>query len=215
MNRCPVVITCIALLCLVSVAFNTSAACAAETLLTIDAGLDLSKIEKRDVQLTLGNRDGRAVLSLAAGHQQKWPGITIAPAAGPWDLSAFETLTVPVRNTGAHSARFGLRADSPDADGKQQYIQAVEEIAAGQRPSRPSHLFPIRTPVAPRETGFPGPPAGQADPLDHVLGEGGDAHSYRHLSYLDPPCRRDRGDPSASLPDRHLVGVVLARRHDS
>ncbi|MCL4207758.1 MAG: beta-agarase [Pirellulaceae bacterium] len=133
MNRCPVVITCIALLCLVSVAFNTSAACAAETLLTIDAGLDLSKIEKRDVQLTLGNRDGRAVLSLAAGHQQKWPGITIAPAAGPWDLSAFETLTVPVRNTGAHSARFGLRADSPDADGKQQYIQAVEEIAAGQQ----------------------------------------------------------------------------------
>jgi hypothetical protein len=54
------------------------------------------------------------------------------PAAGSWDLSAFETLTLQVRNTGEHPARVGLRADGPDVDGKQQYIQAVEEIAAGQ-----------------------------------------------------------------------------------
>ena len=133
MNRCLLNLACVALVSFALVAFNLSAVGAAETLLTIDADLDLSKIEKRDVQLSLGNRDGRAVLSLAAGHQQKWPGITIAPAAGAWDLAAFETLTLLVLNAGEHPVRVGLRADGPDVDGKQQYIQAVEEIAAGQQ----------------------------------------------------------------------------------
>jgi hypothetical protein len=107
--------------------------CAAESLLTIDADRDLSTIATRDVRVSVGEREGQAVLCLAAGHQQKWPGITIVPTAGSWDLSRLEAVSVQVRNTGQHPLRFGLRVDSPDVEGQQQYIQVVEEIAAGQK----------------------------------------------------------------------------------
>ncbi len=133
MNRCLVSMA--AVLVSVAISFSGSPACCADLpLLPIDRESDLSTIQVRDVRLSLDRRDGQSVLKIAAGHQQKWPGITIvAPDTGGWNLSAFEALTLDVRNTGEHPARVGLRADSLDADGAEQRVQIVEEIPPGRQ----------------------------------------------------------------------------------
>jgi hypothetical protein len=133
MNRRLRLLSCFVVLLLVLAASERRAAWAVESLLTVRPDMDLSTIETRDVRISIGERDGQSVLCLAAGHQQKWPGITLVPAEGAWNLSEFETVSIQVRNTGQHSLRFGLRADSPEVEGQQQTIQVVEEIAAGQQ----------------------------------------------------------------------------------
>jgi hypothetical protein len=133
MNRRLRLLSCSVVLLLVLAASERPAVWAAEPLLTVRLDMDLSTIETRDVRISIGERDGQAVLRLAAGHQQKWPGITLVPAERSWDLSEFESVSIQVRNTGQHSLRFGLRADSPDVEGQPQTIQVVEEIATGQQ----------------------------------------------------------------------------------
>ncbi len=103
-----------------------------QPLWTLDPEMDWARIETRDVRLVIGRREEQPVLELVAGHERRWPGITILPAAGAWDLSTREAVSVSVRNTGTHSVEVGLRADSPRAEGGSFTLQTVEPLSPGQ-----------------------------------------------------------------------------------
>ncbi len=101
-------------------------------LLTVDADFDVGSVASRDVDLSVVARKGKSVLRMAAGHQYKWPGITVRPVEETWDLSAFEYLAVDVKNVGDRQVRIGLRADSVDAAGERATLQKVSELASGE-----------------------------------------------------------------------------------
>lgn len=102
-------------------------------LLRVDADLDVASIPSRDVDLSVVSRGNRQFLRMAAGHQQKWPGITLKPSDGRWDLSPFEYVAMEVKNAGEHQARVGLRIDSTDAAGERATLQTVSELAPGEQ----------------------------------------------------------------------------------
>ncbi len=133
MHRCSRLASFCFVFVLLLVGSQRPAAADDHVLLTVGPDTDLSAIETRDVQLSIADHEGQPVLRLEAGHQQRWPGITVVPAQDRWDLTEREAVSVVVRNTGEHPLRFGLRADSPNIDGQQQYIQVVEDVPEGQQ----------------------------------------------------------------------------------
>jgi len=102
-------------------------------LLTLNAGFDVDSIASRDVDLSVISRDDKYTLRMAAGHKDRWPGITMEPPEGIWDLSTFGYISMDVRNAGDHQARIGLRADSADAAGERETLQTVSELAPGEQ----------------------------------------------------------------------------------
>ncbi|MBR0457937.1 MAG: beta-galactosidase [Victivallales bacterium] len=62
-----------------------------------------------------------------------WPGITIFAPEGKWDLSAFQSISVTMKNTGEFSQRFGVRVDNPGGDGKYNCLQDFLTLEPGER----------------------------------------------------------------------------------
>lgn len=117
----------------VALCLLASSARADRPLLTVNADSDVDSITSRDVDLSVLSRDGKYFLRIAAGHKQKWPGITLKPTEEVWDLSSFEYVAMEVKNAGDHHARIGLRADSVDAAGESVTLQTVSDLAPGEQ----------------------------------------------------------------------------------
>ncbi len=100
-----------------------------EPLVTVDKDFDVAKLRPRDAKATVAGK----VLRVATGHDDPWPAIYFKPSKGTWDLSAFGYAAIDVKNVGDHSARAGLRVDSPRIDGKDQHVDAQATIEPGQR----------------------------------------------------------------------------------
>ncbi|MBU0606496.1 MAG: beta-galactosidase [Armatimonadetes bacterium] len=82
-----------------------------------EEGFKAKKLPARDAKVQVVQRDGHGALHVTTGHAQDWPGIDLPAAFGPWDLSAFETVSMDVRNVGASEVGVHLRVDNMGADG--------------------------------------------------------------------------------------------------
>jgi len=112
-----------------------SAARASHLLADFVPGYALSGVEARDVRLTLvapaASRPG--ALRIASGHADHWPGITLKPATGVWDLSAAGEVALDVFNPTDRPVNLGLRVDNPGGDGSKNCVQEVFTLDAGER----------------------------------------------------------------------------------
>lgn len=102
------------------------ALCAEQSIADFVPSYRLESIEARDVKLSL-TAGGR--LRIESGHTQEWPGITIKPAAGKWDLSRWGQVALDVSNPTATPVEVGFRIDNPGGDGGKDCIQEVITVA--------------------------------------------------------------------------------------
>jgi hypothetical protein len=86
---------------------------AGELLVRFDRDFAISAVGTSDA--TIAVRD--QVLEVVTGHTNPWPGITLRAPRGRWDLSAFERVSIDVKNAGREPADVALRVDNPGADG--------------------------------------------------------------------------------------------------
>ena len=101
-------------------------------LVDFEEGFSLPEVEARDVSLSLVPAgDGRG-LQIVSGHAVEWPGITLKPPDGRWDVSGFRQVVVEVTNTGGNAVSVGLRVDNPGGDGNVNCVQVVERLASGE-----------------------------------------------------------------------------------
>ena len=91
----------------------------------------LTSIPQRDVTLLKANADGQAVLRMAAGHQQRWPGITLSAPPGGWDLSSNDYVSVEVRNAGKSEVTVGCRVDDGERTGVPCSFSSDKQLAPG------------------------------------------------------------------------------------
>jgi len=62
---------------------------------------------------------------------QRWPGITLKPAGGIWDLSSFQQVAVDVKNLGDKTVTVNCRLDTPDFEGQRVFFQEGTEVGPG------------------------------------------------------------------------------------
>lgn len=77
-------------------------------------------------------RTERNTLKLTLDAVSGWPGITLKPSEGVWDLSPYAVFHVRILNTGSRSANIGIRVDNEGADGARNCLQHMQDIVAGQ-----------------------------------------------------------------------------------
>lgn len=91
--------------------------------------LRLDAVETRDATV---DRSASGALRVRFGHRQTWPGITVKPSSGSWDLSAASEVAVEVKNVGAGTVHVGCRLDSPATEGKSDAAQGHADLGVGQ-----------------------------------------------------------------------------------
>ena len=106
-------------------------ASAEQLLFDFENGFDLAKVEQRDVKASLATADGSTWLEIQTGTKQRWPGITLKPANGIWNLSKYNQVAIDVKNLGDETVRVSCRIDTPDFEGERVYYQEGIEIAPG------------------------------------------------------------------------------------
>jgi hypothetical protein len=92
-------------------------------------GFDPARAIATDAQVS--RADGGAALRVRTGHKEPWPGITLRPPAGPWDLAAFAEVTVKVRNAGTNPVTVFCRVDNPGADGTAHCVTGSAAVNPG------------------------------------------------------------------------------------
>ena len=106
-------------------------------------------------------------LRIQTGHDAHWPGITLKAPAGHWDLGAFRSVNVRLKNEGAESVTISCRVDNPGADGVKHCLTSSLNLAAGREGTLEVKLAPtpwrLSEPI--KLVGMRGAP-GQADDFD-------------------------------------------------
>jgi hypothetical protein len=92
----------------------------------------LDRVTASDAKVSLGKLDGQPAWRVDTGPAQPWPGVTLKAPAGHWDLSAFASVTLKVRNAGASAVTVHCRVDNPGADGTDHCVAASLELASGK-----------------------------------------------------------------------------------
>nr|WP_161501511.1 beta-galactosidase [Rhodopirellula sp. SM50] len=90
----------------------------------------LESIETRDIQISRVKSDSGSALLLESGHAIDWPGITLKPTQGTWDLGMFQHLSFDVVNQGDQPFEIGLKIESRDANGIEKNFTVMNNIAA-------------------------------------------------------------------------------------
>ncbi|MCD6392926.1 MAG: hypothetical protein J7M40_05415, partial [Planctomycetes bacterium] len=101
-------------------------------LFDFDRGFDLKSVKTTDAAVSLSKGGSLRILT---GHNHDWPGVTLQAPAGRWDLSAYEYLTVEIRNLDEKSASISCRVDNPGADGRKNCVTeriTLDSGATGQ-----------------------------------------------------------------------------------
>ena len=102
-------------------------------LFDFEGEFDVSKVETRDVRVSLSKAGGNSALRIASGHAQRWPGISLTPPNERWDLSMHGRIAVDVRNVGGNSVRVGFRVDDAGAKRVNKgFLQRVDQLAPGE-----------------------------------------------------------------------------------
>lgn len=90
-----------------------------------------ARVTTTDATTTLGDSGKTAVLKVATGHQQPWPGIALKPDGGPWNLSACGHVAVHLRNTSPAPLTLHCRVDNDGADGREHCLTGTTTLAPG------------------------------------------------------------------------------------
>ena len=85
-------------------------------------------VKAHDADLTMHKSGGATALRVTTGTQEPWPGVAFTPAAGRWDLTEFNYVTVLVRNAGTNALIVHGRVDNPDADGSKHCVTDSTEL---------------------------------------------------------------------------------------
>lgn len=124
-------------LVLLMVAINL---CAADkSLLNITDDLDLTALKPDDVSLGLVKKDGQDMIQVDSGIDKPWPGFSITPPEGKWDLTAYRYVAVDIENLGDKWLRVALRVDSP-GKGNNNRLTGSAFIAPGKKETMKAEL---------------------------------------------------------------------------
>ena len=88
---------------------------AADSLLIEGFGgkFDIARLKTQDAKVALV----KGALRIDLGHENAWPGITLVAPKGKWDLSAWSSIAIDVRNAGSETVTLCCRVDNPGANG--------------------------------------------------------------------------------------------------
>jgi len=112
---------------------------AADSSVDLLAGMDPGGAETSDATLT-ATQEGTLVI--ATGTQAQWPGVTLRPSGGRWDLSDRLLVEMRIRNRGTGTLTVNLRVDNPGADGREHCATGSGQIEGGRQAVVRTQLFP-------------------------------------------------------------------------
>jgi hypothetical protein len=119
-------------LALAGLPFFTVSSAADQVLFRFDREPTLFRHTTSDAVATVIRTDAGAGLRLTTGTSQRWPGITLSAPEGHWDLSAFASVLVQVKNVGTNQATLNCRVDNPGADGTHNCVNGSITLNPGQ-----------------------------------------------------------------------------------
>ncbi|HWI55618.1 MAG TPA: hypothetical protein VNZ22_00225, partial [Bacillota bacterium] len=93
---------------------------------------DSAKILSTDAKVSAINSGSGSALRVTTGHQQPWPGITLAAPAGHWELSAYAQIALKLRNPGTNAVTVTCRVDNPGANGTDRCLSQPLALSPGQ-----------------------------------------------------------------------------------
>src|ERR1035438_5017339 len=93
---------------------------------------DLKSVQCTDARITVTNLPIGPALRISTGHNQPWPGVTLAATGGHWDLSAYASVWLKVKNTGTNAVTVCCRVDNPGADGTKHCVTDSLTLGPGQ-----------------------------------------------------------------------------------
>jgi hypothetical protein len=105
---------------------------AEQCLIKCDRSFDATKIQCTDAEVTSMPSGAGSVLNIRTGHEKPWPGITLPAPSGHWDLSAYASVMVDLKNSGTNSVTVYCRVDNPGADGTQHCVTDSLTLRSGQ-----------------------------------------------------------------------------------
>lgn len=76
-------------------------------------------------------RDDGQALEIATEAEAKWPGVTITPRDGKWDLAGYYAVEMDIFNPGDKSVRVLLSISNPGSDGQKNNNTESVTVAAG------------------------------------------------------------------------------------
>ncbi len=116
-----------------------------QRLVDLAADFDLSKVETRDATVSLAASEQGRVLRIETADQTRWPGITLRPSSGRWNLAGRELVTLQVRNGGDRPLDIGARLDARSPDGRYTSSSAAAmSVAPGSTAALRIRLSPTR-----------------------------------------------------------------------
>lgn len=102
------------------------------TLADFRGEFDRSRIAATDAEIVEARQGDQRSLRVLTGSRERWPGITIFPASGHWDLSQSGALLVHLQNVGTRELKVFCRVDNPGADGVRNCLTADLKLAPGK-----------------------------------------------------------------------------------
>ncbi len=104
-----------------------------KVLFDFEGDFDVAKVESRDASAGLSRASDGTSLRVTTGHSQRWPGITLRAPGGRWDLTAFDHLTLDVKNRGPSRVEVFCRMDTPGQDGQRSFFQESLGLEPGEK----------------------------------------------------------------------------------
>ena len=108
------------------------AAVAENVLFDFGPAFDLKGVRSTDVRLAPVRDGARRALRIDSFHNDPWPGVTLKAPKDHWDLSAFSSILVDVRNVGNNPVNVHCRVDNPGADGTNDCVTRSIALEPGQ-----------------------------------------------------------------------------------
>jgi hypothetical protein len=92
----------------------------------------LEAISAKDATVLSVPQGPGAVLRVATGHKEQWPGITLPAPGGRWDLSPYAELVVSLKNAESNALSVFCRVDNPGADGTDHCVTGELRLEGAQ-----------------------------------------------------------------------------------
>ena len=102
-------------------------------------GFDISTVAKNDAKATLTKA---GTLRVETGTRQRWPGITLKPPKGKWDLAKYRLISLDVKNTVDKPVTVHCRVDNPGADGARNCITETLTLEPKSTGTLTARLYP-------------------------------------------------------------------------
>jgi hypothetical protein len=108
-------------------------------LFNFSGDFDIDSIVTSDAKVT----QVAAGLRIETGREKLWPGITLKAPAGKWDLSAYEYVSIDVKNVADEMVTVSCRVDNPGADGDKNCVTDSIALAGSEEGTLNVRIFPV------------------------------------------------------------------------